>query len=352
MEAQDYGKSSILNDQIEPLYESHLIIAISHQLVTPISTSAPIPFYQPRYANLLADSSPQSLTYTDPTGRNDTTPARQIFHPSFSASDRVLNFHMPGSPIHNWYTNSTSPSSSTSGPIRTNAAYITIPPSLITSTFKVGIPFHAHHTPSISVAYSAGPMCRTSYLALGECTDSDFVGGPNSSNVFIVSGEIDAAPQACNHTPNLDAGRRNGTWNTLALLSGWRHGTSSLGTVVAISGKGTHVAAATWDRVLIWSLDPHLLHQGSLEHYFPACDWNQGKGLGRLRPVRVRSAGVVYAMCWVGESVLYAVTDGGLVRWDVGPRADGGKEFLRLEYDAWKETAVAAPLVGVGVGRA
>ena len=60
---------------------------------------------------------------------------------------------------------------------------------------------------------------------------------------------------------------------------------------------------------------------------------------------------MVYAMCWVGECVLYAVTDGGLVRWDVGPRADGGKEVLRLEYDAWKETAVAAPLVGGGLWR-
>lgn len=340
MEAQDYGKSLTLDD-----------IVSSEKPCTKATQSDPN-FHSTVHANHpLADPNPQSLTYTDSTNRTDTILTRLIFTPSFSASDRVLNFHMPGSPIHNWFTNSTSPSSTTSGPIHSNLAHITIPPSLVYSNFKVAIPFHAHHTPSINVSYSTAPFCRTSYLALGECTDSDFVGGPNSSNVFIVTGDIDTAPHLCNHVPNLDAGRRNSTWTVLALLSGWRHGTSSLGTVLAISSKGTHIAAATWDRVLIWSLDPHLLHQGSLEHYFPACDWNQGKGLGRLRPVRVRSAGVVYAMCWVGECVLYAVTDGGLVRWDVGPRADGGKEVLRLEYDAWKETAVAAPLVGGGLWR-
>ena len=184
--------------------------------------------------------------------------------------------------------------------------------------------------------------------------------------MFICMTEIDSSPALCSHAVNLDAGRRSSSWTALALLAGWKPGTSSLGTVVAISPGCTRVAAASWDRVLVWTLDPGLLHQGSLETYFPACDWNRRKGLGRLRPVRLQAgiggkgwaggiggdgtgggrAGkelvgakgdVVYGLTWVCETTLYAVTDRGLVRWDVGPKAEGGREELKLAYDAWSE---------------
>ena len=55
---------------------------------------------------------------------------------------------------------------------------------------------------------------------------------------------------------------------------------------------------------------------------------------------------MVYALCWAGETTLYAVTDGGLVRWETGHAADGGREALSLQYDAWKETAVAMGMPG------
>ena len=319
----------------------------------------------------ITDPHPSRLTYPDPPTRaNDTTPARQIFTPFFSSSDRAINFHLPGSPIHNWYTYSTSPASTT-GTILPNTAYLTLDAlpsspdtvSIPSYSFKIGIPFHGHHTASVSVSYSAAPMCRTSYLALGECTDGQLEGG---NNMFICMTEIDSSPALCSHAVNLDAGRRSSSWTALALLAGWKPGTSSLGTVVAISPGCTRVAAASWDRVLVWSLDPGLLHQGSLETYFPACDWNRRKGLGRLRPVRLQAgiggkgwgggiggkgAGggiegkgaiggrgdVVYGLTWVSETTLYAVTDRGLVRWDVGPKAEGGREELKLAYDAWSE---------------
>lgn len=84
-----------------------------------------------------------------------------------------------------------------------------------------------------------------------------------------------------------------------------------------------------------------MLHQGGLEHWFPKVDYNARKGVGRLRPVRLRCEGVVYSMVWVGETTLYAVTDRGLLRWECGVLAEGGREELALQYDAWKETAVA-----------
>ena len=286
---------------------------------SPSSTSASTDQY-------CVDSSPTQLTFIDPPARNnDVVPQRLIFNPSFSASDRVLNFFRPGSPIHNWYTNSTSASSSSSGPIHPNLAYVTLDPEDIPQPFQIGIPFHGSHTPSISVSYSNTPMCRSSYLALGHCTATYTPLNPGGGNMFIVTADHDTAPTSCTHNINLDAGRRNSPWRALALLAGYRQGTSSLGTVVAVSSRATDIAAASWSDVLVWSLDPSLLLQGNLETYFPPCDWNQGKELGRLRPVKLRNQGVVYSMLWVGETSLYAVTDGGLVRWDVSAPGSRGE---------------------------
>ena len=90
-----------------------------------------------------------------------------------------------------------------------------------------------------------------------------------------------------------------------------------------------------------------MVHQGSLGTYFPACDWNRRREVGRLRPVRLRAGGVVYALAWVGEGVLWGVTDGGVVRWDVGAGSRGVREEAGLDVDAVKEGAAA-----VAVGRA
>lgn len=105
---------------------------------------------------------------------------------------------------------------------------------------------------------------------------------------------------------------------------------SSLGTVVAISPKGTRLAAATWSRVLMWSFSPGLLLQDELQHYFPMRDFNLRKGFGRLRPTILSSVGVVYGMQFTDETHLYATTDQGLVKWDIGHLSDGRREHLSL----------------------
>lgn len=113
-----------------------------------------------------------------------------------------------------------------------------------------------------------------------------------------------------------------------------RNPRSSLGTVVAISPKGTKLAAATWSRVLMWSFSPKLLVQGGLQHYFPIRDFNLRKGFGRLRPTLLSSEGVVHNMQFTDETHLYATTDRGLVRWDVGHLSEGRRENLSLRFDA------------------
>ena len=187
-------------------------------------------------------------------------------------------------------------------------------------------------------------MCQVSYLALG--MNENRKGSPQHPYVFIVGADTSVLSTDCDHSANLELGRKLRSWRPLALLSGYREGTSSLGTVMAVSPKGSKIAAATWTRVLIWSLDPRLLHQGELQHYFPTCDYNPRKGFGRLRPTLLPSQGVVHRMLWKDETQLYATTDQGLAKWDLGHMSDGERDQLTLAYDAWPETAVAAPVMG------
>ena len=253
-----------------------------------------------------------------------------------------MNFYAPGQPIHYWYTNSSSPSARESGAIHANSEWLNLGHNEDLVHLAVGIPFHGAHTANVSVSYTDALMCRASYLALAISKHSEDDGVKESA--FVVRSIIDTSPLMCSHSLNLEAGRRSSSWEPLAVLAGFKQGDSSLGTIMAISPSSTHIAAATWTTILIWSLDPTLLHQDGLEHYFPSVDYNARKELGRLRPVKLKPEGVVHQMCWVGDSTLYAVTDGGLIRWDCGHLAEGCREVLTLQYDAWPKTAVAMPL--------
>ena len=58
----------------------------------------------------------------------------------------------------------------------------------------------------------------------------------------------------------------------------------------------------------------------------------------------------MHGLIWLSETILYANTDRGLVRWDLCAKAEGEREELSLLYDAWPATAVAGPSVGSGDG--
>lgn len=206
--------------------------------------------------------------------------------------------------------------------------------------FLVGMPFFGHHTPGIPSPDGFGdPACQFDYLAIGINADL---------GAFITHMSRDQPQQVCSHIVDVEKGRRSTFWDPIALLAGWQHNSSSsLGTVMAISYQARRIAAATWSQVLIWSLEPLTMIQGNLEHYFPARDWNERKGIGRLRPTLLPNEGVVYKLIWVGENNLYATTDRGLVQWDMSTLSEGEKEDMALAHDAWPETAVDQPLVHV-----
>ena len=211
--------------------------------------------------------------------------------------------------------------------------------------FHVGMPFHGIHTGGVFVSHQTIPLCSRSFLAIGIHHDFDPFNN-KSYNAFVVHAEAFTPSNSCPHEVDLESGRGNPQWKALALLAGWRRGTSSLGTVMAISPGGSSIASATWSRVLVWTFNPRLLHQGDLQHYFPVHDYNVKKGIGRLRPFMLKAMGVVHGMLWISDTILYATTDQGLVKWDMGKMSYGEEEDLSLAFDAWPETAVAMPMTG------
>ena len=283
----------------------------------------------------LVEYFPTQLTLTDCSETNlHSKGSRLISNLHFVQSDTKLNFYTPGNPLHSWYTNSCNPNAGC-GPIWPNSAIVQVDSNLF-EEHAISMPFYAAHSRDIRDDSRPAPYCRTSYLAIGTSKDSI------QSDGFIVQAEWEILARHCDHVALTERGRRTGHgWKAIALLAGWRQGKSSLGTVSSISPLGTRIAAATWSRLLVWAFNPDLLHQGALELYFPKRDYNSRKGMGRLRPVRLRSEGVIHSLFWANETTLYAATDEGLVRWDMGHKSSGERENLSLAFDAWPANVVA-----------
>ena len=267
------------------------------------------------------DPSPSmAVIWNPPNGRSAFEPDLLILNLQFVRGSSTLNFYKPGNPVHSFFTTALDPTSVDHDVTsQQNLELIDVDKENALLRFEVGMPFFGFHTSNIRIDEFHLPFCRFYYLAIG--ITQEIV----SSNVFIVQTSHNVRHSNCNHVVDLDRGRRSRTWVARALLAGWRQKTFSAATVMAISPGGGRIAAATWSTVQIWTFDPMLLHQESLEEYFPVCDYNRRKRMGRLRPTRLSTEGVVHRMVWVDENNLYATTDHGLVKWNMGHLSVGKK---------------------------
>lgn len=262
----------------------------------------------------------------------------------FVDDDSKLNLYKAGAPVHSWYMSCPDPAEEDSGSIWSNTAFIDSENDGEHQAFEVGMPYYGIHTYSVFVDRQSMPVCQTSYFALAMSKTLNECG---QTDVFVVSADSYLSVGSCDHKIHLDKGRKSSSWTALALLAGFRQRwLSSLGTPIAVSHCGTRIAAANWSRVLVWSVDPKVLHQGDLQRYFPARDYNVRKGIGRLRPTLLSSEGVVHKMLWADETQLYATTDQGLAKWDIGPMSEGRREDLLLTYEVWPGTAMADAVSG------
>lgn len=253
---------------------------------------------------------------------------RRISAMEYVGKSMTLNVFEHAHPIHRWYVKSTDTEIAWSS-ILPNAFKTRLTPDMGLEDFIVGMPFWGCHLEHARAEYGG---CSTCFLAIGINMTAA------SQNTYILHGtqrHIFHRANQCNHDdPDLQSGIQCRSWRAQAFLAGWSQSMSSLGTVTAISPHASRIAAANWDRVLVWTFNPAQLHHsssGTSQNYFPARDYNSNKRIGRLRPVQLPTQGVVYRMLWTSESVLFATTEHGLVQWDMGSTCTGKQENLSLD---------------------
>lgn len=244
---------------------------------------------------------------------------------NFVNGGRGVNFYEAGNPIHSWFIDHFE-GVEDDGPVTwqssRNVLRITLRGQM--RHFELGMPFRGLHRDMNS---DQSRFCRYTYHAIGITKST------SPASAFILVLEYDLLMLHCPHSVDLDRGRNRPGWTLVAFLAGWRLGNSSLGTVMAVSPGGNRVAAATWDRLLIWTLDGDLLHSQGLRHYFPVRDYNLRRGFGRLRPTKLSTdgIGVIYSLRWASETSLFADTEVGLVQWDMSITSTGQRQTLSLD---------------------
>lgn len=255
---------------------------------------------------------------------------RLMFDINFTRNGEILNCYQAGHPVHKWFLDPMDAGTPDAGPFRENRALIDIHGRGTYDLYAVGMPFWGIH--GFNGAYPVFG-CRSTFYAIGvRQAAANF-------NVMIVSSKGPVSFGHCNHQLDLEEGRMSSTWMPLVQLSGWQRVDSTQGTVMAISPQGTRIATANWDCVLVWTLNPTLLHRQGLKRSLPTRDYDPRKGIGRLRPSKLPTVGVVYRMMWTSEESLYATTEYGLVQWNLGVWGSKRREKISMDHVPCPEPA-------------
>ena len=247
---------------------------------------------------------------------------------NFVNGGKGVNFYEAGNPIHSWSISSfeeVETDGTATWQYRRNTFWISLRGKM--TLFELGMPFRGLH-------WDMNPdqprFCGYTYHTIGITKTT------SPASAFILATQYYLPVAQCPHSVDLDRGRNRVDWILVAFLAGWRLGSSSLGTVMAVSPGGNGIAAAMWDLLLIWTLDGDLLQNRTLRRYFPVRDYNLKRSIGRLRPTKLSTdgIGVIYSLRWASETSLFADTEVGLVQWDMSITSTGQRQTLSLDQQA------------------
>ena len=179
---------------------------------------------------------------------------------------------------------------------------------------------------------SGARRCASSYLALG------IMVSPGSFAEYQLATCILRARRTCDwhrcsHHVDFDSNLiRSLDTKVVARLWGYSVArVTSLPGIVAYSRKGSRVAIADWNRILVWALSPDILvdNDTGSRYYDTAWDDNFENDVVVLKPILLKAGSVVRQMVFGrSENELVALTSIGVQVWNLGPSATG-KRILR-----------------------
>ncbi|KAJ5446127.1 hypothetical protein N7491_002209 [Penicillium cf. griseofulvum] len=190
-----------------------------------------------------------------------------------------------------------------------NACTVQFSPSL-SLQFSIGIPFFGTHELG---DINQGEQCHWQYLAFGIATHRV----EKWTVACLLKSEAYTGPR-CTHVLNLDRGRRFDNWQIMAHLGGFQEATTSHGSPVATSRRGTRVAVANWKTLYVWALNPSVLIEENGTGFYPS-SWESSTGAIELRPVTLQLEAVCSQLRFTEkEDELVAITDRGMMFLNLG----------------------------------
>jgi hypothetical protein len=190
--------------------------------------------------------------------------------------------------------------------------------------FSIAIPFFGTHATRNEDNVE---MCHWQYLAFGIATHRT----ENWTVACLLKSEARCQAQNCGHVLNLDRGRRFSQWTIVARLWGFQNPTNSLGCKLAASDRGTRLAIANWNVIYVWALEPDALIEENANEFYPSSFRSTSSGMIELRPIVLPLDAVCFKLCFTHEeNELIAITDRGLMYWDLGPLGKGQRITQRL----------------------
>ncbi|OKL61979.1 hypothetical protein UA08_02681 [Talaromyces atroroseus] len=194
-------------------------------------------------------------------------------------------------------------------------------------TLAVDIPFFATHE-SYQNQYGI-QVCRWTYLSYGTVDNP-----PNGAAMaYLLKSQAVCQAAHCQHTVNLDRGRRLRDWEFVARLCNYPYPTSSLGHIFTVSPQSTRIAILDWDILYVWSLRPEEVIQGVSSDYYPDAWCPEETELISLPPLMIRQEAVCFKVMFIDENTIMVLTDRGLRTWDLGSHARQRRIVSNLDID-------------------
>jgi hypothetical protein len=192
--------------------------------------------------------------------------------------------------------------------------------------FSIGVPFFGTHETSTQTGFE---VCRWRYLSLGIAKHRE----ENWTVACLLRSEATCRARNCGHQMNLERGRRLQDWTVMARLWGFRDATdSSLGCKVAASKLGTRIAVANWNVIYVWALEPGALIDGDPDTYYDPSWRSTSTGQIELQPIVLKLDAVCFQLRFTKtENELVAITDRGIMLWDLTPSGRGSRSRRQLD---------------------